>query len=213
MSFILKALKKTENEKAARKNETAGINSALLATDNRSYSSPRRMAIWMIISLVFVAGGGTIYLLMRQTSPPPMQALKNVLRSVQTSQPITSNQSSLQGDKPGPADAGISPAVSLPTERTLSREKVREKITEAPPPNSSTAHALPEQEAPSDAATHSLTVNGIALQDDPAESIAVVNGVIVKTGMTIGGVQVDRIFLNRVRFRGSSGTFEVHLAK
>jgi hypothetical protein len=213
MSFILKALKKTENEKAARKNETVEINSALLATDNRSYSSARRMAIWMIISLVFVAGGGTIYFAMRQTSPPPIQPREKDLRSVQTSQPITSNQSSLQGDKPGPADAGISLSVSLPTERSLSQEKVREKITEAPPLNRPAARALPEQGAPSDASTNSLTVNGIALQDDPAESIAVVNGVIVKTGMTIGGAQVDRIFLNRVRFRGSSGTFEVHLAR
>jgi type IV secretory pathway VirB10-like protein len=210
MSFILKALKKTENEKAARKNETADINSVLLAPDNRSYSSPRRMAMWMTISLVFVAGGGTIYFTMRQTSPPPMQAREKDLRSVP---PVTSSQSSLQGEKPGPADTGISPAASVPTERTLSREKVREEITEAPPLKNSTARALPEQEAPSDAATHSLTVNGIALQDDPAESIAVVNGVIVKTGMTIGGVQVDRIFLNRVRFRGSSGMFEVHLAR
>jgi hypothetical protein len=91
--------------------------------------------------------------------------------------------------------------------------QVREKITEAPPLNSPAARAFPEQEAPSDGATNSLTVNDIALQDDPAESIAVVNGVIVKTGMTIGGAEVDRIFLNRVRFRGSSGTFEVYLAR
>jgi len=211
MSFILKALKKTENEKAARKNETVEINSVLLATDNRSYSSPRRMARWMIISMVFVAGGVAIYFFMRQPSPPLMQAREKDLRSVPSIQPVTPSRSPIQGDKPGPADAEISPAVSVPTERTLSREKVREKITAAHPLNNPTACALPEQEAPSD--TAALTVNGIALQDEPAESIAVVNGVIVKTGMTIGGVQVDRIFLNRVRFRGSSGTFEVHLAK
>lgn len=213
MSFILKALKKTENEKAARKNETAEINSALLAPDNRSYSLPRRMARWMIISLIFVAGGGMIYLFLRQPSPPLMQAQHKDLRNVPSSQTVPSSESSLQGEKPGPVDAGISPAVSIPAERTLSREKVREKITAAPPLNNPAARALPEQEAPSDAATNSLTVNGIALQDDPSENIAVVNGVIVKTGMTIGGAQVDRIFLNRVRFRGSSGTFEVHLAR
>jgi hypothetical protein len=142
-----------------------------------------------------------------------MQVPEKDLRSVPTNQPVIPSRSSLQGDKPGPANADISPAVSVPTERTLSREKVREKITAAPPLNEPTARALSEQEAPSDVASPALTVNGIALQDDPAESIAVVNGVIVKTGMTIGGVQVDRIFLNRVRFRGSGGTFDVHLAK
>jgi hypothetical protein len=56
-------------------------------------------------------------------------------------------------------------------------------------------------------------LNGIALQDDPAESVAVVNGRILKKGMTIEGAEVDRIFLDRVRFRGNGGVFEVHLAK
>jgi hypothetical protein len=31
--------------------------------------------------------------------------------------------------------------------------------------------------------------------------------------MTIGGARVDRIYLNRVRFKRDSGTFEVHLVK
>jgi hypothetical protein len=72
---------------------------------------------------------------------------------------------------------------------------------------------MTEQVANPGTATTSLTVNGIAIQDDPAESIAVVNGVIVKQGMTIGGAKVDKIYLNRVRFKGDSGIFEVHLAK
>ena len=58
-----------------------------------------------------------------------------------------------------------------------------------------------------------MTVNGIALQDDPNKSMAVVNGQIVKRGMAVGGAEVDRIFLNRVRFKGNGGLFEVHLAK
>jgi type II secretory pathway component PulC len=62
-------------------------------------------------------------------------------------------------------------------------------------------------------APSSLVVNGIALQDDPMESVAVVNGRILKKGMTIEGAEVDRIFLDRVRFRGDGGVFEVHLSK
>jgi hypothetical protein len=58
-----------------------------------------------------------------------------------------------------------------------------------------------------------LTVSGIALQDDPAESMAVINGALVKTGMTVAGAVVDRIFLDRVRFKGNGGTFEVYLGK
>jgi len=213
MSFILKALKKTENEKAARKNETVEINSVLLATDNRSYPSTRRMARWMIFSLVFIAGGVTVFFSIHKFSPPLKQAGEKDLRSVPAGLPVIPSRSSLKEDSPGSDDAKNSPAVTVPTDRTPSHEKVREMNTASPPRINPRARALTEQEAPSDATTPALTVNGIALQDDPAESIAVVNGVIVKAGMTIGGVQVDRIFLNRVRFRGSSGTFEVYLAK
>jgi len=58
-----------------------------------------------------------------------------------------------------------------------------------------------------------LKINGIALQDDPAESVAVINGALLKRGMTVEGVQIEEIFQDRVRFSGARGTFEVQLSR
>ncbi len=71
---------------------------------------------------------------------------------------------------------------------------------------------LPVPES-TEAPTAQLTVNGIAFQDDPAASAAVVNGVYVKRGMTVGGARVERIFQDKVRFTSNGRTFEVPLAK
>jgi len=99
-------------------------------------------------------------------------------------------------------------------ERTPPRRTAREDTPAGPPPDrSGAAPSLPEQQAALDAATPSLTVKGIALQDDPAESMAVVNGALVKIGMTIGGVRVVGIFQDKVRFKGNGATFEVEMTK
>ena len=57
MSFILKALKKLEDEKAARDSGAIHIKSAILAPHGYSHSSPRRSARWMlIVSCIFGRG-------------------------------------------------------------------------------------------------------------------------------------------------------------
>ena len=58
-----------------------------------------------------------------------------------------------------------------------------------------------------------LKVNGIALQDDPGESVAVINGALVKKGMSVGGARVEEILQDRVRFSSGGGTFYVQLSK
>ncbi len=77
--------------------------------------------------------------------------------------------------------------------------------------------AIPNPESESQvqpyAGSPALTVSGIAYQDNPAESMAVVNGALVKSGMTVAGVQIERIFVDRVRFRGNGGVFDVPLAR
>jgi hypothetical protein len=98
-------------------------------------------------------------------------------------------------------------------ERAQSRRRIREELHEKSPAGNGGSDSPPVQEAPAGSASTSLIVNGIALQDDPGQSMAVVNGQIVKRGMTVGGARVERIFLNRVRFRGNGGMFDVHLAR
>ncbi len=209
MSFILKALKKLEVENAARDKGAVQIERAILVPHGHSHASPRRSTRWMLIVLVFLAGGIITYIISRHANPDIFQRQEKEVPA----QSVPRAQMVLQEGNSKPDDEVVSPAANIPEERILSQPLNRERPPEAHPAKTPMNRSITEQAALSGAATPSLTVNGIAIQDDPAESIAVVNGVIVKQGMTIGGAQVDRIFLNRVRFKGESGTFEVHLAK
>jgi hypothetical protein len=58
-----------------------------------------------------------------------------------------------------------------------------------------------------------LVVNGIAYQDDPSSSSAVVNGIFVKQGMAVAGARIERIYPNKVRFSGNGGAFEVYISR
>jgi hypothetical protein len=213
MSFILKALKKLEDEKAARDTGAIHIKSAILAHHSRPHSSPRKSAGWMLIVLVFLAGGIMTYFILRHTNPVIVQRKEKDIQPVQVTQTVQTPQTVFQGGKSKLDDEVVSPPAKILVERTLSQPIIQERTPEASPATPPMIRSMTEQVANPGTATTSLTVNGIAIQDDPAESIAVVNGVIVKQGVTIGGAQVDRIFLNRVRFKREGGTFEVHLAK
>lgn len=213
MSFILKALKKLEHEKAARKAAPVEINSAILAPDRGPISSSRRVGLWLSISLVLIAGAVTImFFPIHEIPPTGSEVPKTGPQQAPAARPEPSFPlSQPQVDKPAKGSASINaidrqPAIPRPREPEKRQEKAHSQYDFAPP-------SAPEHQAPFVAATPALTVSGIALQDDPAESMAVVNGELVKTGMTVGGAVVDRIFLDRVRFKGNGGKFEVYLSK
>jgi cytoskeletal protein RodZ len=211
MSFILKALHKSEAEKAARQAVPAEISSALLTPAPRSFFTPRRLLTWLIIPLAFGAGIAATYYYLPKAAPPsrhPREVAAPRAPSVQPSQPLP------QSDKPV-RDRVKAPATpSTGTEPTPPRRQARApKSTQTPPPGKGAPTRQPELSGALSASTAPLTVSGIALQDDPAASAAVVNGTLVKRGMIIGGALVEAIYLDKVRFRGSSGSFEVHLAK
>ncbi len=67
MSFILKALQKLEEENAARAAGPAAIESAILAPPAPTKAAPRRMLTWLVIVLVFLAGGAVTYLFIPKT--------------------------------------------------------------------------------------------------------------------------------------------------
>jgi hypothetical protein len=74
MSFILKALKKVEQQQAARGNGPVDVHSALLHGDGSSAQTAPRLARWGVIALVFIAGSGLTYFLMDKSSEPPLRA-------------------------------------------------------------------------------------------------------------------------------------------
>jgi hypothetical protein len=212
MSFILKALKKLENEKVARKAAPVEINSAILAPDSGSSSS--RGGKWLIISLVLIAcaGAGTMFFFIHKIPLTVSEVQKAKPQTASAVQPISSLPTiQPQVDKPAKESASIN---TIDGQQATPRPREPEKRSKkAHLQNDFVTSSVPEPQGSFVAATPALTVSGIALQDDPAESMAVVNGVLVKSGMTVGGAVIDRIYLDRVRFKGSGGIFEVYLAK
>ena len=220
MSFILKALKKLENEKAARETGKVEINRAILAPDRRSFPSPHNSPKRLVIALLVIAVAGTSLYFMRRAPSTVVQTPVKESRPDPSPKSVQPAATAIREEKPAsavPTPTQVVPAsaqaVKRPEERLPPRRVIREKAPEASPAGDGGSDSPPVQEALTGSATTALTVNGIALQDDPGQSMAVVNGQIVKRGMTVGDARVERIFLNRVRFRGNGGTFDVHLAR
>jgi hypothetical protein len=224
VSFILKALQKLEEENAARQAEPAAIESAILAPVASS-AGPRRALKWLVIALVFLAGGAMTYLLIPKTtvSVPPRQELA-VAPSVpaaslppagQPKPAAPATQADEPSARPAPITARISPPATGSAGRTRAAATQHPQLDREKPGDDTDAVAVPSPASPvsTGAPPVALAVNGIAFQDDPSASSAVVNGVFVKRGMTVGGARVERIFQNKVRFSLNGSIFEVPLAK
>ncbi len=238
MSFILKALQKLEEENAGRPAEPAAIESALLAPAGRSTTAPRRMLKWLVLVLGFIAGGAMTYLLMPKAATPVAQPQRTAaalavpaapvpaaapvapaptvqaIPNTQVPQAIPTTpaaQADVPSTKAVPAVGGNSPSAGSDNGRQTVRRRNRARDAGEYSPAGAVVPAPPFPSADPSAAQ--LAVNGIAFQDDPAASAAVVNGVYVKRGMMVGGARVERIFQDKVRFSRNGATFEVPLAK
>ena len=197
MSYILKALKKLEHDKALKSGAPLEITSAIIAPDQVSRLRTRNGGKWLVPMLLVLAGAGVICMIKYKAPVTMVEARKSERRPLATATAVP------------PYTKKEVPPLEAP-----GRHKAQEKIVGV----GTVAKVVPR----SPAVTHEfvsndhsalLTVNGIAYQENPAESMAVVNGTLVKNGMTVGGVQVERIFVDRVRFRGERGIFEVPLAR
>lgn len=220
MSFILKALKKVEQEQAARGNGPVDVHSALLRGGGTSAHAAPRLARWGVIALVFIAGSGLTYFLMDKSAELPLRTEdrpegRAAQGSALSAPPLTT--------PPLPGGARTSPAAPTAPDNAASRQTITP--TSLPEPAVVSTHPKRPTAAPDKPARPSISqdaagspppglkVNGIALQDDPAESVAVVNGALLKKGMTVEGVWVEEILQDRVRFSGNGGIFEVHLSR
>lgn len=236
MSFILKALQKLEEENAGRPAEPAAIESAIIAPATRSTAAPRRMLKWLVLVLGFIAGGIMTYLLMPKATIPIAQRQRTAVAPTvpaapaPAATPVTPTTPSApaiqvlpttpvaQADMPSPKGVpgveGNAPSAGSDSGRQAVRRRSRARDAgEDSPPDGVALPGPAPQALPADASTAQLAVNGIAFQDDPAASAAVVNGVYVKRGMTVGGARVERIFQDKVRFSRNGATFEVPLSK
>ena len=221
MSSILKALKKLEQEKAARKPDSFRIDAEILrgGTKRRFFSTGASLTAIVL----FLCGVAGTYLFMKQTqtSAPVQQSQSSKNRVRDDSSTGVFPASTLPAAEPqprqpakgisAPEKSGLSPR-SMEKRQHTQTVKSTETVPQAVPAESkSVSPAVPVAPlVPS--AKPVLTVSGIAFQDG-ADSVAVINGVTVSNGSVIEGARVEEIQKDRVRFSRGAEKFDSILDK
>jgi general secretion pathway protein B len=220
MSFILKALQKVEEEKAAQRAKPQDINRAILTADTPAPRAARLVPAATVVVLLLLAGGGLAYLLLPRESEPvrkPMQAaMPHEDRAASPRMPSAASSLPVQFAE---RSAATKPTVTLAeSPDKTSHVDITAPAKTSPAVKKPAPVASPRTEQPGQAESYGppppgLKVNGIALQDNPAESVAVVNGLLVHRGAIVQGMKVEEILSDRVRFSGSGGKCQVLISK
>ncbi len=229
MSSILKALKRLEHDKAARKPDSFKIDAEILKGGaSRRISS---MGAFMAAMAIFACGGSAAYLFMKsdsasvsvQTSRAPGTEVKaeppaiTVLPSVPVAIPAVIQTIGQQSTLPKTVRAALADSPGSPQARITRQQAglvkpvaVAPQAVQAPEPKPVFPSPLPPAATP---ARPAFKVDGIAFQDGGAESLAMVNGITVSKGSVIEGARVEEIQKDRVRFSRGGEKFDVILDK
>jgi general secretion pathway protein B len=230
MSSILKALKKVEQEKAARKPDSFRIDAEILRGGaQRSFFSTG--ACLAAIAL-FVCGVGATYLYMKhdQTSAsvkpvqtsikvgqpaavvPPPESAKSASNSIpHLTTEVKSGFVKLESSKPSSRNVAI--PLQLQPVKQQTGDNLRTVRPESKPLPQESRPVPPAAPPAATPPPPVLKVLGIAFQDGSANGVAVVNGVAVSKGSVIEGARVEEIQKDRVRFSRSGETFDIFLDK
>ena len=234
MSSILKALKRVEDDKTARRPEQLNIDADILKSDN----FPRFSTSGVIITslLLLALGSGATYMFMKSDKTPDDAGIKSPAVSFTQSQRPVINPSDIKTEQLPEAIAVVpanqkKPAVAESVKRTqtsvaptptktapvavTTRPVTPPKPTVAPKP---AEQAIVKEQAsppppPPVKAAPVLRVNGIAFEDGATEGVAIVNGAPVTNGAMIEGVKVEEIHKNKVRFNFNGEKFEITLGQ
>lgn len=233
MSSILKALKKLEDEKTSHSPESLKIDSDIL----KSGSEARRMsplAALLACVLIFGGGAGAAYFIMtgnttRPTAVPPQAA--TTIAPVPLQPPAATAPQAAKPVQPlvkavaVPIQKKPAVAAAQPKAKPQKIAAVAAKHPASKPPKATLQHSndqpLPKADngskielPPSASPTMpTLRVNGIAFQNNSADSMAIINGVPVSSGATVEGATVEEIRRDRVVFQKSGEKFEIKLGQ
>lgn len=229
MSSILKALKKLEDEKTSRFPDSLNIDSDILKSSHESRKmSP--LAALILLLLMFGGGAGAAYFIMKGNTQQPVVAAKPQPVAVVTVNPATPVIP--QANKPvqAAAKAAAAPVQKKPSAMTAQKPPQKKVAAVTAPPRAakpstrataqqssdkplSAADSGAKNELPASAAMPTLRVNGIAFQNNSADSMAIINGIPVSSGSTVEGATVEEIRRDRVVFQKSGERFEVKLGQ
>jgi general secretion pathway protein B len=223
MSSILKALKKLEQEKAARKPDSFRIDAEILRGGAQRSLFSKGASLAAIA--LFLCGVGATYLFMKhdQGSAPVQQsqASKSGVKVESSATATLSPVSTIPAAEPQsrtPAKGISAPDKSGPSQRSVLQHqpaqsvKSLEIVPQAVPTEPESVSSSVPVARPVPPAKPVLKVDGIAFQDG-ADSVAVINGVAVSSGSVIEGARVEEIQKDRVRFSRGGERFEIILDK
>lgn len=218
MSSILKALKKLEDDKATRHPGELRIDAEILRTDSHSRFSSSGL---LVTSLFLVAlGSGATYMYMKRNFIPEQasQNLRTLPLPLQNTSPVSRPSQIIPEQLPPeivitPAQQHIIPRGEHQKRGSSSSQKTEASVMvpKAAAPLTVTPSPLPA--ASSVKQVPALRVNGIAFQEGSSGSVAMINGEPLSNGSVVGGVKVEEIFKNKVKFSYNGDTFEILLGQ
>jgi general secretion pathway protein B len=218
MSSILKALKKLENENAARNHDPVKIDTEILHGSAQEHVSSIKVILLAVF--LFVCGGSATYIYMKQGREAPHASAKiSGTLAPKTTLPSSSPVSPVQVERIEPEPiAAAAPESNIKQNRAAALKTTVTQVS--PRPLSEPTRVQPAQSIKTVTGGNSATVlqipalrvNGIAFQDG-SDSVAVVNGVPVSKGSSIEGVNVDEIQRDRVLFSNGGEKISIHLGK
>ena len=197
MSLILDALRKMEEERAARRSGSVDIRPAVLNRngDNRPAAGRPALLVAAGVILLLAGIGAGVLLKGAGSSQPPAHPAEGVAetgdRATATQLPASPQPA------PAPAEPATMPAAAVPA------------APPAPPPHRTVtepAAAAPEEPEPG------LAISGIAWQEERVLRRAVVNGALLGGGAEVAGARIVEIRERSVRFSRGGRTFEVSYA-
>jgi len=225
MSSILEALKKLEDEKAARQGGLGNIARKVTASGRSARQKPAwlvpgalaAVAIAAVLGTYTVMGGfsprhGATVPLANPEPPAPNPAISLPRAASPDGVGSAPSRTELAAPARREAASGASAAAIHASIAPAAEGKRSSPLTQPQPDSKSETATAPPQPS-SEGKLPALNVSGIAWQKDNASRLAVVNGASVTEGATIAGARVDEIFPDRVRFSCRGKSYEIFLGK
>jgi general secretion pathway protein B len=223
MSFILDALKKLEQEKAARRNADIKISDEIVR-ENRKVTRKARRAVPVSVVLVSLGlvlllgvtgaflwhrhGAGEQSKVVAMNSEQTVPAAKEVVpesqrpeMAMRAAPPPIRKMSVAEDEEPSPRPVEI--------DRKPGRERIEGSRSSLMDSRSRSAQPVVEVSGPGGSR---ITVSGIAWQDAPSARRAVINGDLGQEGAQVGGATVEEIQPTRVRFSSGGRHFTVSVS-
>ncbi|MRR33783.1 hypothetical protein EG829_03660 [bacterium] len=222
MSFILDALKKLEQEKAVRRSGNINISDEILRGGQRApRKGMRSLSVTLAVAGLAVAlavaavVAGAILWSQKDVVKESSQDLER--RDARRTVPNYPDPSRLRTaasvpeSPPIPAAAPLARQNPVPAEPRPERRPASNPVEKTVATGSGARFEESYQGSSLPAGTD-LKVSGIAWQEQRSARRAVINGVLMPEGTSVGGATVKEIFQTRVRFVANGRTFDVSIS-